>query len=50
MHCFSSDIGHWDVHDIRLPVEEAYELVEDGLFTEEDFRDFLRTLRKCTLK
>ena len=38
---FSSDIGHWDVPDIRLPVEEAYELVEDGLFTEEDFRDFV---------
>ena len=38
---FSSDIGHWDVPDIRLPVEEAYKLVEEGLFTEEDFRDFV---------
>ena len=37
---FSSDIGHWDVTDVREVVEEAYELVEHGLMTEEDFRDF----------
>ena len=36
----SSDIGHWDVTDMRTVVEEAYELVEEGLMTEEDFRDF----------
>ena len=36
----SSDIGHWDVIDMRDVVEEAYELVEDGLMTEDDFRDF----------
>jgi len=38
---FSSDIGHWDVEDINGVVEEAYELVEDGLITENDFRDFV---------
>jgi len=38
---FSSDIGHWDVPDITGTVEEAYELVEEGLMTEEDFRDFV---------
>jgi predicted TIM-barrel fold metal-dependent hydrolase len=36
----SSDIGHWDVMDMREVVEEAYELVEKGLMTEADFRDF----------
>jgi hypothetical protein len=27
---FSSDIGHFDVIDMRHPLPEAYELVEDG--------------------
>jgi predicted TIM-barrel fold metal-dependent hydrolase len=36
----SSDIGHWDVPDMREVLEEAYELVEDDLITEDDFRDF----------
>lgn len=38
---FGSDIGHWDVPDMREVVEEAYELVEEGLVTEQDFRDFM---------
>jgi hypothetical protein len=37
---FSSDIGHWDVTDMSETVEEAWELVDDGLLTEEDFRAF----------
>ena len=37
---FGSDIGHFDVEDMREIVEEVYELVEDGLVTEADFRDF----------
>lgn len=36
----SSDIGHWDVMDMREVIEEAYELVEKELMTEADFRDF----------
>jgi hypothetical protein len=36
----SSDIGHWDVTDMNEVVEEAHELVEDRLITEEDFRDY----------
>src|SRR5256886_16344450 len=40
---FSSDIGHWDVPDMTEVLEEAYELVEHGLLTEEDFRDFVFT-------
>ena len=36
----SSDIGHWDVPDMREVLTEAYELVEHGLFTEQDFKEF----------
>jgi predicted TIM-barrel fold metal-dependent hydrolase len=35
---FASDIGHWDVPDIRGVLPEAWELVEDGHATESDFR------------
>ena len=35
-----SDIGHWDVVDSEEIVEEAYELVERGAVTKEDFREF----------
>jgi hypothetical protein len=38
---FSSDVGHFDVPDMADVVPEAYELVEDGLVTETDFRDFM---------
>jgi len=38
---FSSDIGHFDVPDMTAVVPEAYELVEHGLITEFDFRDFM---------
>lgn len=37
---FGSDIGHWDVQDLTEPVEEAFEMVEHGLITEDNFRDF----------
>jgi predicted TIM-barrel fold metal-dependent hydrolase len=37
---FGSDISHWDVPDMTEPVEEAYELVEHGLLTDEQFREF----------
>ncbi len=38
---FSSDIGHWDVPDMRGVLEEARELVDEGLFSTADFRDFV---------
>jgi predicted TIM-barrel fold metal-dependent hydrolase len=38
---FSSDIGHFDVPDMTDVVPEAYELVEHGLITDGDFRDFM---------
>ncbi|MDH3444871.1 MAG: amidohydrolase family protein, partial [Deltaproteobacteria bacterium] len=39
----SSDIGHWDVAEMKEVVEEAYELVENQIISEEDFRDFTFT-------
>jgi predicted TIM-barrel fold metal-dependent hydrolase len=38
---FSSDVGHFDVVDMSEVLEEAYELVEHGLITEDDFRHFV---------
>ena len=38
---FSSDISHWDVPDMRESVSEAYELVEHGHLTNEDFEAFM---------
>ncbi len=38
---FGSDIGHWDVPDLREVLPEAHELLEDGRITEADFRDFV---------
>jgi hypothetical protein len=35
-----SDIGHFDVVDMREVVAEAWELVDDGLIDEGDFSDF----------
>ena len=37
---FSSDIGHWDVTDIREVVAEAHELVEKEIMSPADFRAF----------
>ena len=37
---YSSDIGHFDVPDMLQVLPEAHELVEDGLITGGDFRDF----------
>ena len=34
-----SDIGHCDVVDMRDPLPEVYQLVEDGHITESDFSD-----------
>jgi hypothetical protein len=40
---FSSDISHFDVTDMTEVLEEAYELVEDGLLDHNDFREFTFT-------
>ncbi len=40
---FSSDIGHFDVPDMRTVLEEAHGLVAEGLMSEADFRTFTFT-------
>jgi predicted TIM-barrel fold metal-dependent hydrolase len=35
-----SDIGHWDVPDMTKVMVEAYEMVEHGFMTDDDFRAF----------
>ena len=40
---FGSDIGHFDVPDMTQVLPEAYELVEQALITDDDFRDFVFT-------
>jgi predicted TIM-barrel fold metal-dependent hydrolase len=40
---FGSDVSHWDVPDISKVLEEAYELVEHELITDDDFREFTFT-------
>jgi hypothetical protein len=37
---FASDIGHWDVPDVRGVLPEAWELVEHGQMSRADFREF----------
>jgi predicted TIM-barrel fold metal-dependent hydrolase len=37
---FGSDIAHWDVPDMSDVLREAWDMVEHGLITETDFRDF----------
>ncbi|MGH7932113.1 MAG: amidohydrolase family protein [Candidatus Binataceae bacterium] len=38
---YGSDLGHYDLLDMRDAAVEAYEGVEHGLMTEADFRDFV---------
>ncbi len=38
-----SDISHWDVPDMTEPVEEVYEMFEDGKLSARDFREFTFT-------
>jgi predicted TIM-barrel fold metal-dependent hydrolase len=40
---FSSDVSHWDVPDMTETLAESYELVENGLITHDDFREFTFT-------
>ena len=37
---FSSDFTHFDVPDFREVIPEAFEMVEKGFVTEQDFREF----------
>jgi predicted TIM-barrel fold metal-dependent hydrolase len=40
---FGSDIGHFDVPDMREVLVEAHEMVDDRIITADDFRDFVFT-------
>jgi predicted TIM-barrel fold metal-dependent hydrolase len=40
---FSSDFTHFDVPDFKEVIPEAFELVEKGFITEQDFREFTFT-------
>jgi predicted TIM-barrel fold metal-dependent hydrolase len=40
---FSSDFTHFDVPDFREVIPEAFEIVEKGYVTEQDFREFTFT-------
>jgi hypothetical protein len=40
---FGSDIGHWDVHDARTILSEAWGLVDTGMIDRDNFRDFTFT-------
>jgi predicted TIM-barrel fold metal-dependent hydrolase len=40
---FGSDIGHWDVHDARTILSEAWGLVDAGMIDSDNFRDFTFT-------
>jgi predicted TIM-barrel fold metal-dependent hydrolase len=40
---FSSDFTHFDVPDFRQVIPEAFEMVEKGFVTEQDFREFTFT-------
>jgi predicted TIM-barrel fold metal-dependent hydrolase len=40
---FSSDIGHWDVPDIAAVLLESHRLVDKGLLSDADYRDFVFT-------
>jgi predicted TIM-barrel fold metal-dependent hydrolase len=40
---FGSDIGHFDVPDMTDVLVEAHEMVDDGVISEGDFRDFVFT-------
>jgi predicted TIM-barrel fold metal-dependent hydrolase len=38
---FGSDVGHWDVAEMRGVLCEAHEMLEDGHVSSDDFRDFV---------
>jgi len=40
---FGSDIGHFDVPDMAEVLVEAHELVDEGVITRDEFRDFVFT-------
>jgi predicted TIM-barrel fold metal-dependent hydrolase len=38
---YSSDVGHWDVPDLTAPLAESWDLVQEGVISEDDFRSYV---------
>ncbi|MHC5833158.1 MAG: amidohydrolase family protein, partial [Nostoc sp.] len=38
---YSSDVGHWDVPDLTSPLAESWDLVQEGVISEADFRSYV---------
>ena len=38
---FSSDMGHWDVPEMKHILPEAYELIENEILDESQFKEFV---------
>ncbi|MBD3887256.1 amidohydrolase family protein [Phormidium tenue FACHB-886] len=38
---YSSDVGHWDVPDLTTPLAESWELVQEGVISEADFKAYV---------
>jgi predicted TIM-barrel fold metal-dependent hydrolase len=38
---WSSDVGHWDVPDLTEPLAESWDLVKQGVISEQDFKAFV---------
>jgi hypothetical protein len=40
---YSSDVGHWDVPDLTDPLAESWDLVQEGVISKADFKDYVFT-------
>ncbi|UJL34690.1 amidohydrolase family protein [Cylindrospermopsis raciborskii Cr2010] len=38
---YSSDVGHWDVPDLTDPLAESWDLVQEGVLSEDDFQAYV---------
>ncbi|MDZ8224880.1 amidohydrolase family protein [Nostoc sp. ChiVER01] len=38
---YSSDVGHWDVPDLTDPLAESWDLVQEGVISEADFKAYV---------
>ena len=38
---YSSDVGHWDVPDLTAPLAESWDLVREGVISEDDFKAYV---------
>ncbi|EFA72213.1 Amidohydrolase 2 [Raphidiopsis brookii D9] len=38
---YSSDVGHWDVPDLTDPLAESWDLVQEGVISEDEFQSYV---------